>query len=92
MDKILKLNEKIHSLISAYKEQGELLLKTQENFNNLKEKLKEKEQEIEILKERMRILQLQKGVENLSSKEQEKFKHQIQDLIEKIDIYVQQLK
>lgn len=92
MDKILKLNEKIHALISAYKEQGDVLSKTKENFKNLEEKLQEKEKEIEILEERLRILQLQKGVENLSSTEQEKFKYQIQDLIEKIDIYVQQLK
>lgn len=92
MNLILKLQDKINQLISAYKAQGIVLQNKENKIHSLEKTILEKDKEIAQLQEELSLLKLSKGLKQLDHKEKDLVKKQLIILIEKINTYMKQVK
>ena len=92
MDLIFFLQEKVDTLVKAYKEQSLQLEEIQLKLNDLEHSIAEKDDLIHSLKEENQQLQFKASTDQLDESEQKALKKQLNQLIKQIDIYVAQLK
>lgn len=92
MDLIFLLQEKVQTLVKAYKEQSLQMEEMQLKLNDLAHSIAEKEELIHGLNEEIQQLQFKTSADHLDESEQKALKKQLNQLIKQIDIYVAQLK
>lgn len=92
MDLIFFLQEKVDTLVKAYKEQSLQMEEIQLKLNDLEHSIAEKDDLIHSLKEENQQLQFKASTDQLDESEQKALKKQLNQLIKQIDIYVAQLK
>lgn len=92
MDLIFLLQEKVQTLVKAYKEQSLQMEEIQLKLNDLEHSIAEKDDLIQSLKEENQQLQFKASTDQLDESEQKALKKQLNQLIKQIDIYVAQLK
>jgi len=92
MDLIFFLQEKVDTLVKAYKEQSLQMEEMQLKLNDLEHSIAEKDDLIHSLKEENQQLQFKASTDQLDESEQKALKKQLNQLIKQIDIYVAQLK
>ncbi len=92
MDLIFLLQEKVQTLVKAYKEQSLQMEEMQLKLNDLAHSNAEKDDLIYGLNEEIQQLQFKTSADHLDENEQKALKKQLNQLIKQIDIYVAQLK
>lgn len=92
MDLIFLLQEKVDTLVKAYKEQSLQMEEMQLKLNDLEHSIAKKDELIHSLKEENQQLQFKTSADHLDESEQKALKKQLNQLIKQIDIYVAQLK